>query len=161
MSPLEIRIILYAVGALIFGGSIAWGAVSITSHHYERIMAADKLAQDEALQDAQQKVIAAQAEREKATQQVQKAHELLVQADTASRAAVIGSVRNLETALHLGGLSAAMGNPGQSGGAASSPGGPAGSDPGVAKLNAAIERAVQACQHDSAELAGILALAPH
>ncbi len=136
MSPLEIRIILYAVGALIFGGSIAWGAVSITSHHYERIMAADKLAQDEALQDAQQKVIAAQAEREKATQQVQKAHD-------------------------LGGLSAAMGNPGQSGGAASSPGGPAGSDPGVAKLNAAIERAVQACQHDSAELAGILALAPH
>lgn len=160
MSPFEIRLIAYAVLALVTMGGAAWGAHVITSHHYERLMAADKLAQDTALQEAQQKVIAAQTERAAATQQVEKAHELLVQADSASRAAVVGSVRNLEAALHLGGLSAAMGHSAQSGGAGSGTASADGLDATVATLNAAIEHAVQTCQHDSTELIGILALAP-
>lgn len=160
MTPLELRIIAYALAALLSFGAVAWGVHTLDAHHYERIAQADKLAQDQALQDAQQQVIAAQAERAAATQQVERAHELLVQADSASRAAVVGSVRNLETALHLGSLSAAVGNTGQSGGTTSGAGSTAGSAEGIDRLNASVERAIAACQHDSTELAGILALAP-
>jgi hypothetical protein len=160
ISGLEIRVIAYAIVALGLMGSTAWGAYTITSHHYERVMAMDKLAQDSALQSAQQRVIAAQAAQAAAEQKAEKDHEALVQADTTSRAAVLSSVRGLESALHLSGLSAAVDHSGQSGGSAAGAGGDPELERAVAGVNDAVEKAVAACQHDSTNYAGILQLVP-
>lgn len=165
---LEIRLIAYGLLALILLGSSAWAGHKLTAMHYEALIARDKAAQDEALQSAQQRVIVAQQAQAAAENKAEKDHEVLVQADTVSRNAILGSVRSLESALHLGSLSPAVDHPGQSGGAAPGAGSPDGSQPtndgldaAVAQFNAATERAITACQHDSTELAGIFEVAPH
>lgn len=161
ISPLEIRIILYAVLTLGIIGGTAWGVHTLDANHYERIAQADKLAQDEALQESQRNVIAAQKERDALKDQVEKDRATMAKADAASRDAVLGSVRSLESALHLGGLSGAMDHSAQSGGSTTG----AGSDPelerAVAGVNSAVEKAISACQHDSGNYANILKLAPH
>lgn len=161
MTALEIRLIAYAVLGLIVLGGAAWGGHKLTAMHYEALIARDKAAQDQALQSAQQRVIAAQQAQQAAEQKAETDHENLVQADTASRNAILGSVRSLETALHLGSLPAAVDHPSQSGGAATSPSSPDGLAELVGQLNQRIAEATAACQHDSSELAGILEIAPH
>lgn len=160
MSALAIRLIACGLLALLLVVGASWGVYTLTSHHYERLMAADKLAQDQALQQAQQRVIAAQVAQKLAEDRADEVHALLVKADTASRDAVLGSVRGLEAALSLIRLPTAVGNPGAVPGASPVAGG----DPRIAglveRLNASIERAIGACQHDATELASILTLAP-
>lgn len=63
MTPLEIRAIITVVLALLSG----WGGYTLASHHYERLMAADRIAQDSALQIAQQKSIAELQAQQSAT----------------------------------------------------------------------------------------------
>lgn len=161
MTALEIRLIAYAILGLILMGGSAWAGHKLTAMHYEALIARDKAAQDEALQSAQQRVIAAQQAQAAAENKAEKDHEVLVQADTASRNAILGSVRSLETALHLGSLPGAMDHPAQSGGAATGPGSPDGLANLVGRLNQRIAEATAACQHDSSELASILEVAPH
>lgn len=161
MTALEIRLIGYALLLLAIVSGSAWAGYKLTAIHYEGAIARDKAAQNEALQSAQQNVIIAQRAQAAAEQQAEKDHAILVQADTASRNAILGSVRSLEAALHLGGLSGAMDHSAQPGGSAAG----AGSDPElertVAGVNSAIEKAISACQHDSSNYANILKLAPH
>ncbi len=161
MTALEIRLIAYALLALILLGGAGWVGHRLTARHYEALIAANKAAQDEALQEAQRDVIAAQAAQAQALQRAEKDHEALVESDTTARNAVLGSVRNLETALRLGPVSGSVDHPGQSVGTAASP--PGADELGnlVASLNERIAEATAACQHDSSELAGILEIAPH
>jgi hypothetical protein len=160
VTALEIRLIAYALAGLaLIGGSIWLGHI-VTAHHYERIMAADKLAQDEALQAAQQKTIAAEAAQRAAESKAENEHALLVKADATSRDAVLGSVRSLEAALHLRGVPPAVGNPGAVPPGASIPAGDSRIAGLVERLDTSIERAIAACQHDSATLAYILSIQP-
>lgn len=161
MTALEIRLIGYALLLLAIVSGSAWAGYKLTAIHYEGAIARDKAAQNEALQSAQQNVIIAQRAQAAAEQQAEKDHAILVQADTASRNAILGSVRSLEAALHLGGLPGSVDHPGQPGGTASGTGGPDGLADFVGRLNDSIAKATAACQHDSAELAGILQVAPH
>lgn len=160
MTALEIRLLGYALlGLLVIGGS-GWIGHKLTRMHYEALIARDRDAQDQALQTAQRNVIAAQQAQAAAEQRAEQDHETLVQADTASRAAILGSVRSLETALHLSSLSTPVDHSGQSGGAAPGSASSDGLGDLVEQLNERIAQATAACQHDSAELAGILELAP-
>lgn len=160
MTPLELRVIVYAIVAVLAFGSVAWGVHTLDAHHYERIAQVDKLAQDQALEQAQRNVIAAQAAQHAAESKAESEHEILVKADTTSRDAALGSVRSLEAALHLIRLPTAVGNPGAVPGASPVAGG----DPRIAglvdRLNASIERAIGACQHDAGNLAYILSIEP-
>jgi hypothetical protein len=161
VTALEIRLIAYAILALGLIGGSAWAGHKLTAMHYEALIARDKAAQDKALQSAQQRVIDAQAAQAVAEHKAESDHEVLVQADTTSRNAILGSVRSLETALHLGSLSASLGTPGKPGGTTPVPGSTDGLEDLVERVNAATERAVSACQHDSSELASVLEIAPH
>lgn len=158
MTALEIKLIAYALLALILFGGSAWVGAHFTAKHYQAVIAANTAAQTQALLQAQQRVIDAQNAQKAAETAAENAHALMVQADTASRTATLGSVRNLEAALHL--VPAAVANPGQPLPAPAVPT----SDPGLAdsvgRLNAAIATAIGACQHDSEELAAILSLEP-
>lgn len=160
MTPLELRIIVYAIVAVLSFGAVAWGVHALDAHHYERIAQADKLAQDQALEQAQRNVIAAQAAQHAAESKAESEHEILVKADATSRDAVLGSVRGLESALHLIRLPTAMGDPAAVQGSTAG----AGSDPElertVASVNDAVAAAVAACQHDSGNYAFILSIEP-
>jgi len=160
MTALEIRLIAYAVLTLGLLGSAAYVSHKLTAMHYQAVLDADRAAQDKALQQAEQRVIAAQAAQAQAIQQAERDHATLVTADTASRDAILGSVRNLETALHLSAVSAPMANPGKPRGASPSSGRPDELAGLVDRLNSGIAAATAACQHDSTELAGILEIAP-
>jgi len=160
MTVLEIRLIAYAILGLIVMGGAAWSGHKLTAMHYEALIARDRAAQDQTLQSAQQRVIAAQQAQAAAEDKAEKDHEVLVQADTVSRNAILGSVRSLETALHLGSLPAAVDHSSQPSGTAPGPGGADELAGLVERLNASIATATSACQHDSEELSGILTLAP-
>ena len=57
MTALEIRLLSYIAAGLLYTGLIIWGTVTLTSHHFERIEAADRLAQAAQVQTQQQKTI--------------------------------------------------------------------------------------------------------
>lgn len=57
MTALEIRLIAYVLAGLFYTGFISWGAVTLTNHHWERVTAAEKLAQAAEVQTQQVKVI--------------------------------------------------------------------------------------------------------
>lgn len=69
MTPLEIRLIAYAIAALGLLTGSGLIVYRITSNHYEALIARDRQAQDKALQDAQQNVIAAQQAQQNATRE--------------------------------------------------------------------------------------------
>lgn len=71
MTALELRLIAYGLAALLLLGGAGWLGYHFTAAHYERVIASDKAAQSVALQDAQQRVIAAQAAQAQATQQAE------------------------------------------------------------------------------------------
>lgn len=161
LNPLEIRLIAYGLLAITLMGGSAYAAHRLTAMHYQALMASDRAAQQDTLAKAQQDVIAAQAAQTEATQRAEKDHEALVTADTQSRNAILGSVRNLETALHLSAVPATVADPSKFGGAAPGAASPDEIANLVDRLNGSIAAATAACQHDSAELAGILELASH
>src|ERR1700749_337142 len=116
MEAFEIRLIGYiALGLMLMGGA-GWCGYKITSMHYESLMAKDEIAQYKIVQDAQASLIALERERDNLKQQVEKDHAAMVQADTASRNAILDSVRGLETALHIGAMSRPVDNSAKSGG---------------------------------------------
>lgn len=160
MTALEIRIIAYAVGFLLVVGMTAWAVHTLDAHHYERIEAAEKAAQADLLAEAQRNVIAAQTAQRAAETKVETEHELRTQADTVSRAAVLSSVRGLETAVHQRILSAAMANP-----SAVQTGQPsAAGDDRLARLiegfDGSLERFITACQSVDNDRTAILSLEP-
>jgi len=160
MTALEIRLLSYIAAGLLYTGLVIWATVTLTSHHYERVEAADKLAIDQALQTAQTNVIAAQNAQKEAEQKVETEHELRTQADTVSRAAVLSSVRGLETAIHSRLLPATVANSGprqatQSGQISAS--GLAGL---VDRFNASLERFISACQSVDNDRTAIINLEP-
>lgn len=72
MTPLEIRLIAYAIAAIALLGGSGFISYRVTANHYEALIARDRQAQDKALQDAQQSVIAAQQAQQSATQASEK-----------------------------------------------------------------------------------------
>jgi hypothetical protein len=110
MTPaeLEARLIAYGVAFLLLVGGAGWAGYTIAAHHYERLELIEKDAQNTALQEAQRNVIAAQAAQKSAEDRANVETIARQKADTDSRNAVLGSVRGLEAALHLGKLSAAV-----------------------------------------------------
>ena len=167
MPALEIRVIAYGLLALLIVGGCGWGGYTLAAHHYQRLEAVKQLAQDQALQDAQQKVIAAQAAQKTAEDRANVETLERQKSDTAARDAIAGSLRNTEAAVHAWALSSAMVHPaGQIGSATGT-----GSDPKLAAAITAVDAAVAgvssatngvvaACQHDSANYAYILSIAP-
>lgn len=160
MTPLEIRIILYAVGALVFGGSIAWASVTLTNHHWERVTAAEKLAQDEALAEAQRTVIAAQKAQKDAETKVETEHEARTQADTVSRGAVLDSVRGLQSAVSRWRLSSAVDHPGAVQTTQPGAAGDSGLSELVGRFNASLDRLIERCQTTDSDRTAILSLEP-
>lgn len=160
MTPLEIRLIAYILAGLAYTGFISWGSVTLTSHHYERIMAAEKLAQDQVVQQAQADVITAQAARRAAEDRADQETQKREQADTSSRDTVVGSVRSLETAVRARLLPAAVGSPGSVQGAQSGAAGDPRLPELTARLNASFDRLIGACYHEYEDRAAILSLEP-
>jgi hypothetical protein len=72
VTALELRIIAYALLALVLLGGSAWVGHRLTAIHYESLLAAEKAAQAAALQDAQRNTIAAQQAQAEALQQAEK-----------------------------------------------------------------------------------------
>ena len=158
MTLLEVKLIAYGLLALILFGGSAWVGAHFTAKHYEAVLAANQAAQQQALIQAQQRVIDAQNAQKAAETAAENAHALMVQADSASRTATLGSVRNLETALHL--VPAAVEHPGAVQPTSAVPAGDPELAASVGRLNETIATAIGACQHDSEELAAILSLQP-
>src|SRR5579859_5820342 len=77
MTLLELRLIAYGILFLGIVGASAWGSYVITSHHYERVMQAERLAQDAALQTHQAKAIADLQAQQAATTAAEKQFETL------------------------------------------------------------------------------------
>lgn len=160
MTALEIRIIGYALAALALITGIATVVHRIDAHHYEALMDANRAAQQQALLDAQQKVIAAQAAQKQAEDTANAQTLARQQADSVSRTAVLDSVHNLETAVHSRLLPAAVVNPGAVQAAQ-----PGALDPQrlaglVERFNGSLERFIGACQRADEDRNAILSLEP-
>lgn len=72
MNPLELRIIVYCVAAILFGACNIWIGYHFTAQHYEAIAARDALARDQAIQTQQEKAIAALTAQQAATAAAEK-----------------------------------------------------------------------------------------
>lgn len=160
MPAIELRLIIYAVLSLGLLGGAGWTGYKITSMHYETVMGKDQTARDTAVQTAELNVIALQKERDTLKQQVEKDHALMVQTDATARDAILGSVRGLEDALHLGAMSRPMDHSGKPGGAGAGTSSNSEISNLIGQLNDSFKEALAGCQHDSTELTGILAIAP-
>jgi len=68
VTALEIRLIAYGALVLALIGLGGWSGYRLTRNHYEAVIQADRAAQQQALTDAQQKVISAQNAQAAATQ---------------------------------------------------------------------------------------------
>lgn len=68
MSPLEIRLIAYVLAGLVYTGFVSWGAVTLTSRHYEAKENAQQVERDKVTQAQQEKAIADLRAQQTATQ---------------------------------------------------------------------------------------------
>ena len=68
MTALEIRLIAYAISALVLLGGSGFIGYRVTANHYEALIARDRDAQDKALQGAKDQVIAVQQAQQSAIQ---------------------------------------------------------------------------------------------
>lgn len=93
MTALEIRLIAYALGFLAIVGVTAWSVHTLDAHHYERLEAADKLAQAAAFQAQQQKTIDDLKAQQAATQAAEKQLETLKAATDGTSRQLSDSVR--------------------------------------------------------------------
>jgi septal ring factor EnvC (AmiA/AmiB activator) len=57
MTALEIRLLAYLGAGIAYTALIVWATVTLTNHHWERVTAADRLAQAAQVQAQQQKTI--------------------------------------------------------------------------------------------------------
>ncbi len=144
MTALEIRLIAYALLALILLGGSGWLGYHFTAAHYERVIAADKAAQSIALQDAQQRYIDEQQARATATQKAEQQYADLKTSYDALSNSLADSVREY-TALHSLIVSTAPST-------ASQPHAGAPRASGDTELADAAGRAAQACLDDAAHL---------
>lgn len=69
MTALEIRLIAYAIAAIVLLGGAGFIGYRVTANHYETLIARDRAAQDKALQDAKDQFIAAQQAQQSATRE--------------------------------------------------------------------------------------------
>lgn len=149
MTPaLEIRIIAYAVLAIVLLGGAGWAGHHFTALHYEALIARDKLSQDRALQDAQQRVIAVQAAQDSARQQAEKQYADLKSNYDGLSQRLVASVRAFTDTIRSGAVPSV--SPATAGTHAASPG------PGSAGAIAdAAGAASQGCLRDAAALASL------
>lgn len=164
---LEVKLI----ALLVFLAALAGGGVYLHHLIYEagdtagatRIQSlwdADTRARDLELQAAQAKNIADQKAHDAIVAQAQVDHEKLVVDNQAATAALLDRVRDLEATLRLGPVPGAVEDSTQSGGAAPVPGSDAELADTIRRFNEAVKSTAEAGFHDSAELAGIYAIAP-
>lgn len=160
MNPLEIRIIAYAISALVIFGGIGWLGYHVAQKHYEAILTSEHFAQAQALSQAQAAVIAAQNAQKNAEDKAEQETLKREQVDTDSRSAVLVSVRGLETAIHSRLLPTAVAGSGAVQASQSSSIDPQRLAGLVDRFNASLEQFIGACQSDSADRAAILSLEP-
>lgn len=147
MTALEIRLIAYALTALILLGGAGWLGYHFTAAHYERVIALRDAAEAKALDESRQQVIAAQQAQAEAIQKGETRYaDLKTQYDSLS-GNLANSVRQYAS---LRGLivSSAPGTSPKPDAAGPS----AASLDGLAEL---VRRATAACANDSAELTGL------
>lgn len=147
MTALELRLISYGLAALLLLCGSAWLGCHFTAAHYERVIASDKAYQALALQDAQQKVIAAQQAQQSATQKAEQQYADLKTSYDALSNALADSVRQY-TALSGRNLPAASGSPAQPDASSQGTG-------GDTELANTAGQAAQACLDDAAHLAAL------
>lgn len=75
MTALELRLIAYGLLAFLMLGGSGFGGYQLASHHYERLMAADQLAQQNAVIAAQEKTAAVVAAQQAASIAAEKQYE--------------------------------------------------------------------------------------
>lgn len=143
MSIIELRALIY-VAVLFLGG---WGGWTLASHHYERLEAVQKLAQDQALQAQQAKAISDLRAQQAATVAAEKQYaDLKVTADSSAQQ-LARSVSEY-AALHRSLLSA-------TGAAASLADAASKGAQRDSELAGLVQQAVAACQGDAAELTAL------
>jgi len=147
MTALEIRLLAYALLALILLGGAGYVGAHFTALHYERVMAADRAAQTQAILIEQQKTIAAQAAQQAATQAAEKQYEDLKASADATAQRLSDSVRQL-AALHSFVLSSPPGSPAQ-------PDATPAESTGPDRLAAAAGRVDKTCREDAARLTAL------
>ena len=143
MSPLEIRLIAYAIVL----GLYTWGIHTLDAHHYERVEAAEKLAQANAYAAQQSQVIASLRTQEAATQAAEKQYETLKATADATAQRFSDSLRAYES-LRARAVPAASGPAALTDAAARIPC----SDPELDRLSNA---AIKAALNDTATLTGL------
>lgn len=147
MTPLEIRLLSYIAAGLLYSGLLIWGTVTLTSHHFERVEAADKLAQASAIQVQQQKTLDDLKAQQVATQAAeQKYVELKANNDRVAQQ-FADSLRAYQ-GLRASVLSAASST------AALADAARAGADRDT-RLAELARSAVEACQNDAAQLTAL------
>jgi len=159
MTTLEIRLLAYALLALILFGGSAWVGAHFTAKHYQAILTAQEAAQTQALVQAQQRVIDAQNAQKAAETAAENEHELRTQADAASRSAVLDSMRGLESAVRNR-LSAAVANSGSVQAAQPSASEASAIAGLVERVNSSLDAFTAACQSVDNDRAAILSLQP-
>ena len=147
MSPLELRILMYGVLALVFGGGNIWIGCHFTAQHYEALMARDAAARDQAIQTQQQQAIAALTAQQAATAAAEKQYETLKATSDGLSQRLVDSLSNY-TALRGGLLSTAANTAALADAARKG----AGRDSELAGL---VRQATEACLNDAATLTAL------
>jgi septal ring factor EnvC (AmiA/AmiB activator) len=147
MTPLEIKILIYGVLALIFASGNIWLGCHFTAQHYEALQARDALARDQAIQSQQEKAIAALTAQQAATAAAEKQYaDLKSTADGLSQR-LADSLRTY-TQIRSGLLSSASNT------AALADATREGTQRNT-ELVGLVQRATEACLGDSAQLTGL------
>lgn len=161
MTALEIKAILLLAVVLLLVGGGAWIGYHYTARHYQTLMAAQSVAQIQALAKAQSQVIAAQSAQQKALQQAENDHAQMVSDNQRTVDTFTERLRDLEAAAsHRSAVSAAVGHPAESSRTTPSAGGNSDLAAAIGRATEASSSAIAACLHDSSELTAILELAP-
>ena len=147
MTALELRLIAYGLGALLIIGTVGTGGYKLAAHHYQALMAADKAAQEEALHEADQRVIAAQQAQAAASDAAEKQYENLKADSDALGHRLTDSLR--EYAALRGLIVSEASHPA---GSADAAGQGTQGNPGIADLSG---QAASACLEDAAKLTSL------
>lgn len=147
MTALEIRLIAYGALVLALMGLGGWSGYRLTRNHYEAVIQADRAAQQQALTDAQQKVISAQNAQAAATQQAEQQYASLKASYDSLGTRLADSVREL-TQIHSLVLSSGSGSTAEPHAAGQGSG-------GDTELAGAAGEAASACLTDAAELTAL------
>jgi len=147
VTALEIRLLSYIAAGLLYSGLLIWGTVTLTSHHFERLEAADKIAQAAAVQASQQKTIDDLKTQQAATAAAEQKYADLKASNDRVAQQFADSLRAYQ-GLRASVLSAASST------AALADAARAGADRDT-RLAELARSAVQACQNDAAQLTAL------